>query len=156
MKKTLKFAVMAFAAVLTLAACEKKGGDETNPEPDPAPAPAEVSIDGKQWCFEWNGIGDPVAAALDLGVTMEGTAMFIIDGSIMGIPGYTPYGGGTYTITKTDSTSGKIEMTDMGGGVVVFEYKDLTDKTVTINCAVPYMIEDVVATVSEEKIEVVM
>ena len=28
MKKVLKFAVMALAAALTLAACEKKGGEE--------------------------------------------------------------------------------------------------------------------------------
>ena len=72
MKKVLKFAVMALAAALTLAACEKKGGEEETPK---------VSVDGKQWCFEWSGMGMPINCVLDLGVNTDKTAYFLMDGA---------------------------------------------------------------------------
>lgn len=148
MKKVLKFAVMALAAALTLAACEKKGGDEETPQ--------EVSVDGKQWCFEWSGMGAPIDCVLDLGVNTEKTAYFLMDGAVMGAEGWVPYFGGTYSITETDATSGKIAIvdpTDPSGSEVVFEYKELTEKTVKISNAVPFGLENAAATLSETKLE---
>ena len=126
MKKVLKFAVMALAAALTFAACEKNGGEEETPK---------VSVDAKQWCFEWSGMGMPIDCVLDLGVCTEKTAYFLMDGAVMGVEGWVPYFGGTYTVTETDETSGKIVIVDPmdpNASEVVFEYKELTDKTVKI------------------------
>ena len=147
MKKVLKFAVMALAAALTLAACEKKGGEEETPK---------VSVDGKQWCFEWSGMGMPINCVLDLGVNTDKTAYFLMDGTVMGAEGWVPYFGGTYKITETDETSGKITIVDPSdptASEVVFEYKELTDKTVKISNAAPFALENVAATASEKKLE---
>lgn len=150
MKKVLKFAVMALAAALTLAACEKKGGDEEAPK---------VSVDGKQWCFEWSGMGAPLNCVLDLGVNTDKTAYFLIDGAAMDAEGWMPFFGGTYKITETDETSGKIVIVDPQdptASEVVFEYKELTEKTVKISNVAPFGLENVEATLSETKLEMVV
>lgn len=147
MKKVLKFAVMALAAAFVLAACEKKGGEEDAPK---------VSVDGKQWCFEWSGMGMPINCVLDLGVNTAKTAYVLIDAAVMGAEGWMPYFGGSYTITETDATSGKITIVDPNdpnGAEVVFEYKELTDKTVKLSNAAPFELENVAATASETKLE---
>jgi len=101
-------------------------------------------------------MGMPINCVLDLGVNTDKTAYFLMDGAVMGAEGWVPYFGGTYKITETDETSGKITIVDPSdptASEVVFEYKELTDKTVKISNAAPFAMENVTATASETKLE---
>ena len=167
MKKILRFAVLAIAAAVVFAACDGSGKEDPLEKPGDKPDTEEtvpggdentgeengdedipVTIDGKQWCFEWNGS----LCALDLGVNAEGTAYFLV--GFYGM--YVSYLEGTYTITPTDATSGKIciiNSNDSNSSEIIFEYSQVTDNTVTLNNTT-YAITNQVATLSTEKLEV--
>lgn len=98
--------------------------------------PASVSIDGKQWSvtFMYGGMME-ATLILDLGVTTENMATIFVGGDAFG--GIYPMGGGNYTITSTDATSGKIgiiDPNDPSGAELVFNYSDLTESSVKLTC----------------------
>ena len=119
MKNIFKFAAMAFAAVLLVVSCEKK---------EPA-----LSIDGKQWVTEMEGMG----LFLDLGLKKKDTLCsgYCDPETLVSLQGMSM---GTYTVTATDATSGSINLNGMDSytgeeAVLVFKYKDLTESTVKID-----------------------
>jgi len=165
MKKMMRFAAMAATMIALCVSCEeiKNEGledDKNNNENVDGGGSEEdvtpVSIDGKQWSFTWAAMN--VAAVLDLGVTAEGTLVFGVDAAAMdpSLAGsFVAYGGGTYTVTPTDATSGVITMADpMGGGDVVFNYSDLTENSVKLTNAVPYQLENCEATLLTDKVTI--
>lgn len=154
MKKYLKLIAITLIAFMSIESCDKK-----NPDQEPDPDPVVLSVDKAQWCFEWDGSGTPVNCILDLGVNTEGTAYLLIDGSIMGMEGWIPYYGGDYTITQKDDKSGKITIVDPydpSAAKVIFEYTNLTEKSVELSNELPYAMDKVPATLSEEKVEMTM
>ena len=89
-----------------------------NPVDEPA---GDFDIDGKQWVFEWQGMGG-ASCVIDLGVTQPGMAilaydMGILDPSYSGI--YYPYIFGEYSVAKTDGTSGVITLSADGSSVEI-------------------------------------
>ena len=77
------------------------------------PAPADYDIDGKQWVFTWEAMQE-AAALFDLGVTSPGGFYFAIDYSSMGeqYAGiWMPFYSGSYTVEKTDGTTGVVKVT---------------------------------------------
>ena len=100
--------------------------------------PASVSIDGKQWVTEMEGMG----CFIDLGVKKAGMSYSgYVDletlASLMGMSL------GEYTVTATDATSGTINIngTDMMTGepaLLAFPYKDLTETSVKIDNGIVY------------------
>ena len=82
-------------------------------KPGETPEPAEYEVDGKQWVFEWSAMG--VTAVFDLGVTEPGAVYVAYDMSMGGqMPEYAgvwyPLYTGTYTVEKTDGTSGVVNL----------------------------------------------
>ena len=107
-----------------------KPGDEV-----PGPAPADYDIDGKQWLFTWEVLYG-ASSVIDLGVTQPGVAiiaydMGAIDPTLAGI--IYPYITSSYTITKTDGTSGVITLSAEGQSVEI-TYSKATDNTVHLAC----------------------
>ena len=134
-----------------------QAGKSKEPEPGPEPEPEpEYNLDGKQWVFTWNGLGMPLEAVADLGVTQEGTIILAVDGSAMGMAGYVPYISGTYEVKPTDGTSGVVEFvdpTDPTATQVAISYKNLTETTVKFTLEALGMV-DVEAVAAAEKIEI--
>lgn len=136
---------------------EQTGGNTNTPSGDnegSTNTPATLSIDGKQWKYDFNYGGMmQTIAVLDLGVTQEGLAAVYVDQSMGEGTFYYPNYGGSYTVTPTDDTSGTISITDPmdpSGEAVVFTYSNLTETSVTLNCTAPSCaVENVVA----EKVE---
>jgi len=100
-----------------------------------APAPADYDIDGKQWLFTWEVLYG-ASSVIDLGVTQPGVAiiaydMGAIDPTLAGI--IYPYIMSSYTITKTDGTSGVITLSAEGQSVEI-TYSKATDNTVHLAC----------------------
>lgn len=133
MKKLMKFAAMAVAAIALCVSCQEKP-ENTDPEPDATP----LSIEGKQWKFSWTLMGG-VDAVLDLGATTSGTLTMAVDASAMGDPSlagkYIAYINGNYTLTATDATSGSFEFSDPmdpTGTKVSGFYSDLTENSVKV------------------------
>lgn len=90
-------------------------------KPGETPEPAEYEVDGKQWVFEWQGMGG-ASCVIDLGVTQPGMAilaydMGVLDPSYSGI--YYPYIFGEYSVAKTDGTSGVITLSADGSSVEI-------------------------------------
>lgn len=131
MKNIFKFAAMAFAAVLLVASCEKKG-DEKEP----------ATLDGKVLKIEVENLGE---VYLDFGVFAENQITMGMDLEIYGMPGV--IGGmnplGEYTIKATDATSGIITRTVLqGDGSTVSQdvpYKNLSEKSCTIDLKIVAM-----------------
>ena len=124
MKNIFKFAAMAFAAVLLVASCEKKED--------------ALSIDGKQWVTEMEGMG----VFLDLGLKKKDTLCsgYCDPETLESLQGMSM---GTYTVTATDATSGSINLNGMdpytgAEALLVFKYKDLTESTVKIDFGIVY------------------
>ena len=154
MKKFMKFAAMAAAALFLCAACEEKGGaDDKTP----------LTIDGKQFSFNFLYAGQmQLDAVLDLGVNVENTAMVLVDmGAMMGSETsmWSPFlGGGNYTVTSVDETSGSISMVDPAdpsGAELVINYSNLTEDSVTLSCeAEALTLDNVTATLVTDKITI--
>ena len=124
MKNIFKFAAMAFAAVLLVASCEKKED--------------ALSIDGKQWVTEMEGMG----VFFDLGLKKKDTLCsgYCDPTTLESMMGWSV---GTYTVTATDATSGSINLNGIDSytgeeGLLVFKYKDLTESTVKIDFGIIY------------------
>ena len=118
------------------------------------PAPADYDIDGKQWTFVWQAMGD-ASCVIDLGVTEPGTAilaydMGLFDPASAGI--YTPYMVGTYTIAKTDGTSGIVTLSADGQSVEI-PYSNATENSVHF-AAAALLQEDVDCTLATSLIEI--
>ena len=104
-----------------------------NPVDEPA---GDFDIDGKQWVFEWQGMGG-ASCVIDLGVTQPGMAilaydMGILDPSYSGI--YYPYIFGEYSVAKTDGTSGVITLSADGSSVEI-PYSNATANSVHFESA---------------------
>jgi len=128
---------------------------------------AEELIDGNQWTFAWEEMyGAP--AALDLGVTKEGTPMFIYDmfsmyppeevpAEMKGMYMSYPVGVVEYEIVASDATDGVVNLIgyDMYDDpqIAVLSYKNLAKTTFTATCEM-LMIEDVTMTASSKLIPV--
>lgn len=123
-------------------------------KPGEAPAPADVDIDGKQWTFVWQAMGG-ASCVIDLGVTEPGTAilaydMGIVDPASAGI--YSPYMVGTYTVAKTDGTSGVVTLSADGQSVEI-PYSNATENSVHF-AAAALLQEDVDCTLATSLIEI--
>ena len=120
-------------------------------------APVDVDIDGKQWAFTWMAM--EASCVIDLGVTEPGLAIIAYDMAILdpdraGI--YYPYMFGTYTVTKTDGTSGVVTVTDADNGVTVeIPYSNATENSVHFATAA-LLEEDVDCTLVTSKIDIYM
>ena len=118
-------------------------------------APVDVDIDGKQWMFTWNTLG--ATCVVDLGVTEPGVAilaydMAALDPDYAGI--YFPYMIGTYTIAKTDGTSGVVTLTDLEyGDTIDIPYSNATETTVHL-ATMALLEEDIDCTLATSKIEI--
>lgn len=134
----------------------------------PAKPAAELSVDGKQWAFNWAEYGmmmgmESMAACLDFGVSIEGYFMAGIDyeaiygaeAAGMWMAGMEAY----YEVEKTDETSGNIWLlqADWETGEPVrqlaIEYSNLTETTCTFNCPNLYL-TNVEATLMTETVSV--
>lgn len=116
--------------------------------------PADFDIDGKQWTFAWQGMGG-ASCVIDLGVTEPGVAilaydMGVMDPSYAGI--YYPYMMGTYTIAKTDGTSGVVTLSADGMSVEI-PYSNATENSVHFATAA-LLDEDVDCTLAASFIEI--
>lgn len=119
---------------------------------------AELSVDGKQWVFNWSEFAalyelDELGALLDFGVSAEDYFYFAYDTTVMGGPGYVEYAGSPeYTVTPTDATSGVVTLIarDSVGDIaqtMEIEYSDLTETTCHFTCET--LMFDADATVSD-------
>ena len=121
-------------------------------------APVDVDIDGKQWVFTWNAMGG-ASCVIDLGVTEPGVAILAYDMAAInpeyaGI--YYPYMIGTYTVAKTDGTSGVVSLTDLESGATLeVAYSNATETSVHMATAA-LLEEDVDCTLAASKIEISM
>ena len=153
---------MQYYADLMLAMIYGEGGDD---EDEPV---AELSVDGKQWAFDWADYGmmmglEHMYSCFDFGVSMEGYFMAGIDYEaiygeeaagmwLAGIEGY-------YEIEATDATSGLIWLlqsdwiTGELSRSMYIEYSDLTETTCVFNCP-DFYINNVEATLMTENVEV--
>ena len=113
---------------------------ETEPE-----EPAELTIEGKQWSFEWELMGN-APVRLDVGVSMNNYCMIGLDLGLFypddpGAAGlWQAYVEGYYEIEKTSETAGKIWLMqadwvtgDLTRGFSI-DYSDLTEDEVTLDC----------------------
>jgi hypothetical protein len=120
-------------------------------------APVDVDIDGKQWVFTWNALS--ASCVVDLGVTEPGVAilaydMAALDPDYAGI--YFPYMIGSYTITKTDGTSGVVTLTDLeSGDSIDIPYSNATETTVHL-ATMALLEEDIDCTLAASKIDIYM
>ena len=114
--------------------------------------PEPASIDGKQWTadFMYGGMME-ATLILDFGVTTEGMATIYVDIEAMG--GTYPMGGGNYTITPIDATSGTIVIVDPydpSASELIINYTDLTETGCKLTCtAEAFPMENATATVTE-------
>ena len=118
-------------------------------------APVDVDIDGKQWTFAWQAMGG-ASCVIDLGVTEPGTAilaydMGVLDPSYAGI--YYPYMVATYTIAKTDGTSGVVTLSADGQSVEI-PYSNATENTVHFESAALLEGENIDCTLATSLIEI--
>ena len=96
MKKFIKIAAVAAAALAMLVSCEKKGGDD-----------APLTLEGKQWICTFDDADGEIPCVLDFGATKSGKMLVGVkrdgkweeDGMICTA---------SYTIEKTSETSGVI------------------------------------------------
>lgn len=144
MKKFMKIAAVAAAALAMLVSCEKK-------------EKAPLTIDGKQWVFDmWYDIVDGnnvyTPAVLDLGVQEAG---MLINGQkwssdaadeyVMNFPQ------AAYTIVPTDETSGVIKF-ECYGMEDEYHYSELTENSVKLSGGIFEIEEGTVATLATTKI----
>ena len=144
MKKFMKIAAVAAAALAMLVSCEKK-------------EKAPLTIDGKQWVFDmWYDIVDGnnvyTPAVLDLGVQEAG---MLINGQkwssdaadeyVMNFPQ------AAYTIVPTDETSGVIKF-ECYGREDEYHYSELTENSVKLSGGIFEIEEGTVATLATTKI----
>ena len=111
-------------------------------EPEEPAEPAKLTIDGKQYSFDWELMGIPVR--LDLGVSIPGYCMIGYDMEMQYGPEaagmWMAYVEGYYEIEETSETTGKIWL--MGADPVTgdlarnmyIEYSGLTETEVTLDC----------------------
>ena len=117
------------------------------------PAPADYDIDGKQWLFTWELVYG-ASSVIDLGVTQPGVAiiaydMGAIDPTLAGI--IYPYIMSSYTITKTDGTSGVITLSAEGQSVEI-TYSKATDNTVHLAC--PTLLGEIDCTLATSPVQI--
>ena len=151
---------MQYFADLMLAKIHGEGGDDNGDEP------ATLSVEGKQWAFNWTELGgmmelENMPSCIDLGVSMENYFMAGVDyEAIYGEEAagmWMAYFEGYYEIETTDETSGLIWLlqSDWETGelarVMYIEYSDLTETTCTFN-APELMLNNVVATLMTENV----
>ena len=121
---------------------------------EPEPAPVDVDIDGKQWLFTWNAMGG-AECVIDLGVTEPGIAILAYDMGVLD-PSYAgiayPYIMGTYTVTKTDGTSGVVTLT-VDGMTEEIPYSNATENSVHFATAA-LLEEDVDCTLATSKVDI--
>ena len=122
--------------------------------PEPEPEPVDVDIDGKQWLFTWNAMGG-ASCVIDLGVTEPGVAILAYDMGVLD-PSYAgivyPYIMGTYTVTKTDGTSGVVTLT-VDGMTAEIPYSNATENSVHFATAA-LLEEDVDCTLATSKVDI--
>ena len=122
--------------------------------PEPEPEPVDVDIDGKQWLFTWNAMGG-AECVIDLGVTEPGVAILAYDMGVLD-PSYAgivyPYIMGTYTVTKTDGTSGVVTLT-VDGMTAEIPYSNATENSVHFATAA-LLEEDVDCTLATSKVDI--
>ena len=120
----------------------------------PEPEPVDVDIDGKQWLFTWNAMGG-AECVIDLGVTEPGVAILAYDLGVLD-PSYAgivyPYIMGTYTVTKTDGTSGVVTWT-VDGQTAEIPYSNATENSVHFATAA-LLQEDVDCTLATSKVDI--
>ena len=118
------------------------------------PEPVDVDIDGKQWLFTWNAMGG-ASCVIDLGVTEPGVAILAYDMGVLD-PSYAgivyPYIMGTYTVTKTDGTSGVVTLT-VDGMTAEIPYSNATENSVHFATAA-LLEEDVDCTLATSKVDI--
>ena len=116
--------------------------------------PADYDIDGKQWTFTWQAMFG-ASCVIDFGVTMPGYAILAYDMGILD-PSYEgiiyPYIIATYSIAKTDGTSGTITLT-ADGETMTFPYSNATANSVHIEAAA-VLEEDIDCTLASSFIEI--
>ena len=122
--------------------------------PEPEPEPVDVDIDGKQWLFTWQAMGG-ASCVIDLGVTEPGVAILAYDMGVLD-PSYAgivyPYIMGTYTVTKTDGTSGVVTLT-VDGMTAEIPYSNATENSVHFATAA-LLEEDVDCTLATSKVDI--
>ena len=119
------------------------------------PSTGDFDIDGKQWTFIWQTLYG-ASCVIDLGVTEPGVAilaydMGFMDPSYAGI--YYPYMMGTYTVAKTDGTSGVVTLTAEGQSVEI-PYSNATENTVHFESAALLEGENIDCTLATSLIEI--
>ena len=121
---------------------------------EPEPAPVDVDIDGKQWLFTWNAMGG-ASCVIDLGVTEPGVAILAYDMGVLD-PSYAgivyPYIMGTYTVTKTDGTSGVVTLT-VDGITEEIPYSNATENSVHF-ATLALLEEDLDCTLATSKVDI--
>lgn len=149
MKKFMKIAAVAAAALAMLVSCEKKGEDK-----------APLTIEGKQWVFDqWyekvDGKDVYTPAVLDLGVQVSGKLILgqkwtneADDDYLMN---FEP---SAYTIEKTSETSGIIKF-ECYGVEDEYHYSDLTENSVKLSGGIFEIEEGTVAKLATSKIVIV-
>ena len=146
MKKFMKIAAVAAAALAMLVSCEKK--EEKAP----------LTLDGKQWVFDmWFNIVDGenvyTPAVIDFGVQEPGMLIFGQKASKEASAEFTMnFFPSEYTIEPTDATSGVIKF-ECYGVEDEYYYSDLTENSVKLSGGGIFEIEDgTVATLATTKI----
>ncbi len=127
MKNIFRFATMALAAVVLMGgvtSCDNKDEKES------------LTIDGKQWVTEMEGMG----AGIDLGLKKDNTlcAFYFDLETLVAQQGMSI---GEYSITTTDETSGTINTTGLdwmtGSTIEIkYEYRNLTKSSVEIDAMI--------------------
>ena len=128
-----------------------------------------LSVEGKQWAFDWIDYGmmmgaEHMPSCLDFGVSAEGYFMAGVDYEALygeeaagmwmaAIEGY-------YEVEATDATSGIIYLLqadyvtgELSRAEMYIEYSNLTETTCTFNCPTFYL-NNVEATVMDEVVNV--
>ena len=123
--------------------------------------PAELTVEGKQWEFQWDAMG--IGMRLDVGVSVPSYCMMGYDMELMYGPEaaglWMAYIEGYYEIETIDETSGNIWLmtADMVTGDftrgTAIAYSDLTIDSVVLNCP-DFMIENVTATVCADTVTI--
>ena len=146
MKKFMKIAAIAAAAIAMLASCEKKEEEKT-----------PLTIDGKQWVFDqWYAIVDGenvyTPAVLDLGVQEAGMIILGQKDSDDAAAEYTMnFFPAEYTIEATSETSGVIKF-ECYGIEDEYYYTELTENSVKLSGGIFEIEEGTVATLATSKI----